>query len=155
MDSKFRKYIEVLAPKFAKLLAMEPVTVPTLPRSMPDRGVYLFSERDIHLYVGRADNVRDRIQSHCRPSSSQGKAAFAFRLAREATGKTTATYGKIGSRIELEADPMFAAAFKSAKERIRSMNVRFVEENDSVGQYLLEVYVAIVLGTPHNDFDNH
>ena len=50
---------------------------------------------------------------------------------------------------------MFAAAFKSAKERIRSMNVRFVEENDSVGQYLLEVYVAIVLGTPHNDFDNH
>ena len=33
--------------------------------------------------------------------------------------------------------------------------IRFVEETDPVRQALLEIYVAAVLGTPYNDFDNH
>jgi hypothetical protein len=35
------------------------------------------------------------------------------------------------------------------------MNLRFVEENDPVRQALLEIYVAVTLNTPYNDFDNH
>jgi hypothetical protein len=35
------------------------------------------------------------------------------------------------------------------------MDLRFVEESDPVRQTLLEVYVAVVLATPYNDFDNH
>jgi hypothetical protein len=35
------------------------------------------------------------------------------------------------------------------------MDVRFVQEVNPTRQALLEVYVAAVLGTPHNDFDNH
>lgn len=35
------------------------------------------------------------------------------------------------------------------------MDVRYVEEVDPVKQTLLEVYVATVLGTPYNDFENH
>ena len=49
----------------------------------------------------------------------------------------------------------FTAAFDSAKARIRNMDLRFVEENNPVRQALLEIYVAEVLGTPYNDFDNH
>jgi len=30
-----------------------------------------------------------------------------------------------------------------------------IEETDPVSLALLEIYVAIALGTPHNDFDNH
>jgi hypothetical protein len=45
--------------------------------------------------------------------------------------------------------------FKAAKVRIRAMQVRFVEESDPIRQMLLEVYVAVVHGTPYNDFDNH
>ncbi len=60
-----------------------------------------------------------------------------------------------GSRKALVEDPTFRAAFVAAKERVTRMNFRWVEEADPVRQCLLEVYVAVVLGTPYNDFDNH
>jgi len=49
----------------------------------------------------------------------------------------------------------FAEAFKSAKERIRTMEYRYVEERDQNRQALLEIYCAIVLSTPYNDFKTH
>ena len=52
-------------------------------------------------------------------------------------------------------DPVFASAFKAAKERIRSMEYRYVEEPDQNRQALLEIYVAVVLATPYNDFGTH
>jgi hypothetical protein len=83
-------------------------------------------------------------------------AAFAFRLAREATGNLVATYKKgEGSRSHLMENEAFVRAFAAAKERIRSMDLRFVEEADPVRQALLEIYVSVVLATPYNDFDTH
>jgi len=35
------------------------------------------------------------------------------------------------------------------------MDLRYVEESDPVRQTLLEVYIAVVLKTPYNDFNNH
>ena len=35
------------------------------------------------------------------------------------------------------------------------MEVRFVEERDSLRQALLEIYAAVALRTPYNYFDNH
>jgi hypothetical protein len=52
-------------------------------------------------------------------------------------------------------DVAFAAAFTDAKARVRAMHVQFVEETDSLRQALLEIYVAVVLGTPYNDFNTH
>jgi len=52
-------------------------------------------------------------------------------------------------------DPVFLAAFQQAKARIAQMDVRYVEEADPIRQCLFEIYVAVTLGTPHNDFDNH
>ena len=60
-----------------------------------------------------------------------------------------------GTRKALMADAAFRGAFDAAKARIRAMDLRYVEESDPVRQTLLEVYVAVVLGTPYNDFDNH
>jgi hypothetical protein len=78
------------------------------------------------------------------------------RLAREATGRTTASYrAGAGSRPRLMLDPVFADAFVAAKERIRSMEYRYVEEPDQSRQALLEIYCAVVLGTPYNDFGTH
>ena len=83
-------------------------------------------------------------------------AAFAFRLAREHTGRLKPAYkAGTGSRKNLIEDPEFKAAFVAAKERIRGMEFRYVEESDPVRQCLLEVYCAVVLRTPYNDFDNH
>jgi hypothetical protein len=122
---------------------------------MPDRGIYLFSEGDRHLYVGRTNRIRQRLAGHCRPSSNHFSATFAFRIAREETGYLKATYSSTGSRGNLVKDMTFGPAFVRAKARIADMDLRFVEEVDPVRQALLEVYVAVTLETPYNDFDTH
>jgi len=83
-------------------------------------------------------------------------ASFAFRLAREATSKTTASY-KPGddSRKGLMVNLEFCAAFEAAKARIRQMDFRFVEETDQNAQALLEIYCTLALNAKYNDFNTH
>jgi predicted GIY-YIG superfamily endonuclease len=142
-------------PSFNALLRAIPVKGSALPMEIPKRGVYLFSEGDQHLYVGRSNRIRERLQSHCRPSSGHNSATFAFRIARETTGIREATYATKGSRTELEKDPLFGRAFSEAKARVRTMDIRYVEEVEPMRQAILEMYVALSLETPFNDFDNH
>jgi hypothetical protein len=156
MDQKFAKLVETLAPKLERLLAMHPLHYGTLPRDMPKSGVYLFTEKGRHLYVGRSNVLRGRYGRHCRPGATHRQAAFAFQLARETTDRITASYrAGEGSRAGLMLDPVFAAAFTAAKERIRGMEYRYVEEADQNRQALLEIYCAVVLDTPYNDFGTH
>jgi hypothetical protein len=155
MNPHFAEVTEKLAPLFQRLLSMKPFTPVSLPQKMPREGVYLFSEDQEHLYVGRSKDIRKRIARHCRPGATHRMAAFAFRLAREATGYLDASYKKEGSRSELMKDPAFRDAFDKAKTRIQEMDVRFVEESDSIRQALLEIYVAVSLRTPYNDFGTH
>jgi hypothetical protein len=83
-------------------------------------------------------------------------AAFAFRLARESTGRTRASYIKgEDSRAGLMTSPDFMLAFREAKSRIRRMDYRFVEESNQTRQALLEIYCSVVLQTPYNDFGTH
>lgn len=156
MDSAFVAHVEALRPKLEQLLAMNPVKPTSLPRMMPAAGVYILSEADRHLYVGRSNGIRRRIGRHCRPGATHRMAAFAFMLAREVTGNLVATYKKgEGSRTGLMENEAFVNAFTAAKARIRSMDLRFVEESDPVRQALLEIYASVVLATPYNDFDTH
>ena len=155
MNDNFRAHIETMQPSFESLLDMCPVTVSSLSRDVPSRGIYLFSEGERHLYVGRSNRIRKRLQAHCRPGSGHNSATLAFRIAREETGFTIATYSPKGSRAELERDPLFSSVFIKAKARIRDMDVRYVEEADLMRQAILEMYVALSLETPYNDFDNH
>lgn len=156
MDPRFVPYLENLESKARPLVSMVPVTPMSLPKLMCKKGVYLLSEGERHLYVGRSNEIKKRLGRHCRPGATHRMAAFAFRLAREATGNLKATYKKgPGSRAALMEDMKFLQAFNEAKARIRNMNVRFVEETDPIKQALLEIYVSVVLQTPYNDFDNH
>lgn len=155
MHPVFKEYIDSLESSFQRLLQMEPVTVATLPREMPESGIYLFSENGRHLYAGRTNTIRQRLQSHCRPSSGHNSATFAFRLAREITGITQATYVSDGSRASLQQHSVFGPEFLTQKQRVKAMQVRFVGEPDPMKQALLEMYVSVSLGTPHNNFDNH
>jgi hypothetical protein len=155
MDARFRSLVESLEPQYQKLVSMPPVRFGALPQSIPERGIYLFSEGASHLYVGRTNGIRKRLQNHCRLSGTHFSATFAFRIARLETGRVKATYAPTGSRSELVVDPVFGPAFEAAKRRVNVMDIRFVEERDPVRQALLEIYVAQVLETPFNDFDNH
>jgi len=156
MDAKFARLIESLAPKLKELMDMPPLSNGKLPARMPSSGVYLFSEPDgKHLYVGRSNDLRGRYGRHCRPGATHRQAAFAFRLARIATGFTEATYTQKGGRAWLIEQPKFREAFIAAKAFIRSLEYRYVEEPDQNKQALLEIYAAVVLDTPHNDFGTH
>lgn len=129
MDSKFIAHVEALRPKLKVLLSMKPCKPTSLPQDMPARGIYVLSEADKHLYVGRSNEIKARLGRHCKESATHRHAAFAFRLARLATGNIKPTYKKgEGSRAALIEDPVFVAAFDNAKARIRAMDVRFVEE---------------------------
>ena len=154
MDPKFVKLVESLAPKLAELVAMKPLRHGSIPMNLPERGVYLFSLDGKPLYVGRSNVLRKRFHRHF--TNPRG-AAFAFILARKQTGRTHRSYKK-GSgltRAELMKDPVFKAAFDGAKSKMKAMDYRCVEETDPTKQALLEIYCATVLGTEHNDFDNH
>ncbi len=155
MHPHFESAISAVHPAFERLMAMSPVTGLPPPLNTPASGVYLFSEGDNHLYVGRSNRIRERYFLHTRPGSRQNQASFAFKLAREVTNRMTATYTKEGGRKRLATDEAFSVAFQDAKARIRRMHYRFVEETDQTRQSLLESYVAIVLKTPYNDFDTH
>ncbi len=155
MNPQFTSLIKSLEPKHQALVGMAPVKYRSLPREIPIRGIYLFSDGNNHLYVGRTNRMRQRLRGHCAPSGSHFTATFAFRIARLETGLTTASYSKSGSRAELLRNVAFKSAFDKAKRRIASMDIRFVEESDPTRQALLEIYAATALKTPYNDFDNH
>lgn len=153
MNPDFAKCIKGLEPKFQELMRMTPVTMGKPLRKTPVGGVYLFSEGDRHLYAGRSKRqLSKRLRGHVNTAKD---CPFAFRLAREKTGKTKASYSGESTRKRLLQDPDFLKAYEVAKQRIRKMDIRWVAEPDPTQQALLEIYVSVVLKTPHNDFDTH
>jgi len=155
VDSRFAALVEHLAPKLDALLKMPPIRDGRLPRGMPMSGVYLFSDGEKHLYVGRSNYLKRRYGRHTLPSAQQHQAAFAFKWTRERTGHTEAAYAQEGGRKWLIAQPAFLEEFTAAKIRIRALDYRYVEETDQNRQALLEIYAAVVLNTPYNDFGTH
>ena len=155
LNETFNQHIQSLPRSLKALLACEPFTFASLPARLPGKGIYLFSEGDALLYVGRTNRMRQRLQQHCRLKISHRSAPFAFRLARHALGLTRATYRQEGSRAHLAQDATFQEAFAEAVARMRRMHIRVAEEEDQTRQALLEIYAAVSLATPYNEFRNH
>jgi hypothetical protein len=154
MDPKFEKFLIGIHSKFEQLLAMTPVTMESPIFNSPEGGIYLFSENGTHLYVGRSKRqLSKRLRGHIRNSSKDSP--LAFKLAREATGNTDIFYSGDNIRSKLLADPNFSKVYQDAKDRIKKMEIRWVHEPEPIKQALLEMYVAVILDTPYNDFDTH
>ena len=138
-----------------KLLKMDPVG--RCYKTSPEKnisGIYLFSENGNPVYVGRSRNIRNRYNGHI--SSSSDSASFAFMLARDKTGKNEAiSKSRPKTRKELMEDEIFEKAFNKARQQIREMEFRYVEESDSIRQALLEIYCAVKLNTEYNKFETH
>lgn len=151
MDPRFRSLVDALHPQCEALRTAPTFQADAIPRDLPRRGLYLFSENGKHLYVGRTNRMRERLKDHCRPSGTHFKATFAVCLARMETG--------IGKghipRAELATHPIFGPAFLRAKARVARMEIRCLRVDGAVEQALLEIYVATVLETVYNDFENH
>ena len=154
-DPWFVEKLKPLPSLLQQLVSSPAISPLALPPSVSGAGVYLFSEQGVDLYIGRTRNLRRRIQQHAGARSGDGVAAFAFRLAREATGHVSASYQSKLSRAALMNQPEFAAAFCDAKKRIHSMTVRTIAIEDDLTQCLFEIYAATVLSTRHNTFRTH
>ena len=151
--NEFAQAISDVDKKYSILLASPKHRMDNLPKDMPLAGIYLLSECSKALYVGRSNKLWNRLQYHTRNNHNQ--ATFAFLLAREKTGKTKASYQKAGSREDLLSQLDFRSAFDAARQRIKEMDVQFVEETDSIRQALLEICTAMRVRARYNDFDNH
>jgi hypothetical protein len=153
MTDPFDEIVSHVKAKCDALLASTKYTVDSLPKKIPDTGIYLFSQDGCPLYVGRTNNLRKRLQYHTRNNHNQ--ATFAFLLARHETGNLKASYKPNGSRQHLLTNADFRAAFEAARLRIKAMDVQFIEEIDPVKQAILEVLAALRTNARYNDFDNH
>lgn len=151
----FTSCIESLTGKLRTLINMQPHTFQALPQGMPLRGIYLFSENDVPLYVGRTRKLSQRLRQHCGSGSTENQSVFAFKLARGLHGAVKASYAGDGTRKKLMENHEFKAHFDISKQRLRRMEIRWVEEGDPLRQAVLEIYVAVVLKTPYNDFETH
>jgi hypothetical protein len=147
--AEYSNAIDQMPMLYERLLACD--LKPANPRSgFPKKpGVYALYEDKTPIYVGRARNIWQRIGNHTggRPEQS----SFAFKIAREKTGRL-ATYKPEGSRKALTLDEIFKAAFAECVSRIRTLKGRYVVIEDDILQHLFEVYAALALKTPYNEF---
>jgi hypothetical protein len=150
MNDQFREAVESLHPKFERLIGGDPYTKGA---TLPKQGVYLFCENGLPLYVGRSNNIPQRYQNHTGLGSGTNQAALAALIARRETRRPV-DYRK-GAKQRMLADEKFMNAFRQAQHRVRVMKFQAVEEFDQTRQTLLEVYCAITLKTPYNDFGTH
>ena len=93
-------------------------------------GVYAIYENDALMYIGRSDNVSQRLQNHY--TNSDGA-----RLAIKLNGNKE------------------DANLKKQMDRVKGMSVRFLEVTDPNLQALTELLATIELNPPYNDFENH
>ena len=117
-------------------------------KKVPKEGIYVFYEDGKALYVGRAGKgtIRKRLGDHSNPSSKASQTPLAVRLVKDRIGKDAKGLSakKIGETYPSE--------FMCQKARVREMEVRAVKITDCTTRAAFEIYSALALGTPYNDF---
>ena len=154
---KFEDIVARMEPLLEQLQSNPPCNYPKF-EGLPEKGIYVFYEQGIPMYVGRVggtskQNILGRIRQHTTLSGRPNSATFAYKLLQESLGITS------GHREELsrgEIAKKYEREFTAMKERVRNMEVRAVEINDSITQTVFEVYASMTLKTTrYNSFDTH
>ena len=147
MNEELRSLLAQMEPLLDTLKACSPETFTTR-KKLPEAGIYVFYEKGKALYVGRAGKgtVQKRLGNHSLPGSRAFEAPLAVRLVKEHIGEEAKGLSakKIGETYPCE--------FTRQKKRVREMEVRAVEIKDCTTRAAFEIYSALALGTPHNDF---
>jgi len=152
MNDRFGKYVEQLPQLLEQMISASPRSLRELKEFPKHGGCYALIENEKYLYVGIAKNLKQRMQNHTSGRAEQS--AFAFKLAREITGKKT-DYTKNGSRKALMSDPIFVAAMDDTTNRVRQMTAKYVQIDDPAQRYLFEFFATTSLAAPYNDFETH
>lgn len=134
-------------------------------------GIYVIYKGNEPIYVGRTDDIKERIKHHIKSYSRNGSATFAFNLAKrdfeKQEGVIIITRKKHNkgidgdsikkTRKELEKDPIFKPLFDARKKYLADCKFRFISIENDLIQTMLEPYLAYKLGTYpiNNAFENH
>lgn len=121
---------------------------------LPQKGIYVFYEDNVPIYVGRTNRIKKRIKEHGQMSSGHNSAPFAFNLAKKEAKALGIELSVTRDMLNLNFD--FVELFLNAKKRVSNMSVRVVEINNPIVQTLFEVYASMDLKTDeYNSFENH
>lgn len=117
-------------------------------------GIYVFYENKKPIYVGRANNIRKRIQWHTRKSSGSESASFAFNLAKGEYARKSDVAKKRKELMQIEE---FIEIFTKQKEILTNVEFRCISLENDILQTMFEPYLAAKLGTYpiNNSFANH
>ena len=155
-SDRFNKFIQIMPELLQSLKKSEAFEITDRTQTIPKSGVYVFYENNKPIYVGRSNNVKGRLLQHGRESSGHNQATFAFILAKEQMKVDKEAHKKAQiTRKELEGAPGFEQEFSEQRIRVRKMKIRLIEIDDQTTQALFEIYAALVLETPYNDFGTH
>jgi hypothetical protein len=133
------------------------------------RGIYLFTDRGTHLYVGRTSitarsrasgrppitSFRHRFDQHTQAERPPGAASFANRLMREAASRRGVVVPSDWWKNRKVEGAEVYGLFRAAKTRIGSMECRvvaFEDDTRGVRSSVAEIYVHTQLRTRFNDF---
>jgi predicted GIY-YIG superfamily endonuclease len=152
INPEFQRHVEKVARLFEQLMTVEPRPMRGGSSHSTSGGIYVLYEGEGAVHVGRTRNLRKRLQGHC--SESHYHASFAFKRARAETG-IKADYRPGNSRVALSNDERFRPVFLKHVGLIRGMRYRFLQVDDPIDQYLLELYAAMELDTSMDEFDTH
>jgi hypothetical protein len=155
MDPEFAEIMRGVVAKFEELIAAPLMTYPVTNAVLSGPGVYVFYDAGVARYVGRANNLHQRLKQHQADGSKHNQAGFAARIAKEKCGIVRSYALARTDPLHFSNNQEFHRAFMSAKIAVRGMQFRFVQESDNTRQALLEIYAATVLKTAGNEFDNH
>ncbi len=144
MDSLF----EELYKEFTKTVFMKRSELPSY------GGIYVFYEKEKPIYVGRANNIRKRVQWHTRASSGSESATFAFNLAKNEYGEKL---GITHKRKELMDIEIFKEIFTKHKLNLTNLEFKCICVENDILQTMFEPYLAYKLKTYpiNNIFENH
>jgi hypothetical protein len=124
--------------------------------SIPQNGIYVLFDDGKPIYVGRSNNIRQRLSGHSNQGSDRYSATFAFRMAIKEYERKYSKSAKKFRRQDLENDEDFKIIFRGAKDKVSKMGIKAIEIDDPLTQTIFEVYAAVKLGTlEFNSFENH
>ena len=70
IDPEFLECLASVHQKYLQLVSMEPVDRLSIPKGRKVSGIYLFSEGEVHFYIGRTTNLLQRLRSFFRAQPS-------------------------------------------------------------------------------------
>lgn len=118
-------------------------------------GIYAFWNADKAVYIGRAKNILRRYKQHHRFDKNQSPLARKF--ARESLAKEkgeeegkkylVAHYGTSAEENDIREKIEERLKHDDIKERMEAMKFSFAEQENTLQQYLLEMFCSIGLGT--------